>query len=353
MKRRTLLRTMALGTLAAPFTAPLAAASSTQSNTSSGTNPGASGASASMSSAPPTQHATPKALDHQDIQTGIEAFAQLAPDTAVNLIIQDPTSQHVFSHQADKQLFVGSAVKTFILAQFLKEVETGQLSEETQFSIGPDTWSPGSLVFQHLQGTTTGRSVLEAMIQHSDNTATDIAINAVGAEKVRALIHEAGLTKTQIPDSTRKLFSYLAGAPSGTDIGWQGMQDLEKDIYPGEVRHAVNLEQSMLSTAREMSRWYEHVLSGKVFSKTETLAEFKRVSFNTKMVPADTLAYGKGGSIDWEGFHCFCLAGQMLQHERTTSFCFIINWEGPNEDVPQVFERFLEKGSQVLARIDG
>ena len=105
----------------------------------------------------------------------------------------------------------------------------------------------------------------------------------------------------------------------------------------------------MLSTAHEMSHWYEQVLSGKFFTQEQTLAEFKRISFNTNMVPIDTLAYGKGGSIDWEGFHCFCLAAQMLNHEARTSFCFIINWEGPLQEVPLVFEKFLAQGAKVLA----
>ena len=58
------------------------------------------------------------------------------------------------------------------------------------------------------------------MIAHSDNTATDIALAKVGPAKVRALIAEAGLTATQIPDSTRRLFSYIAGAPEGRT--WAG-----------------------------------------------------------------------------------------------------------------------------------
>ncbi len=30
------------------------------------------------------------------------------------------------------------------------------------------------------------------------------------------------------------------------------------------------------------------------------------------VVPPDTPAYMKGGSIDWNGFHCMALAGQMI-----------------------------------------
>lgn len=325
MKRRTILRSMALGAIATPFSLALTAT--------------------------PATRAFAQGSEQAKIQAGIEEFAQLAPDTAVSLVVEDKAGRQLYAHQADKPLFIGSSMKTFVLAQFLREVEAGRLSEDAQFGVGPEVWSIASPVFQHLEGTTTGRSILEAMIQHSDNTATDVAMQAAGVDKIRQLIKEAGLTHTSIPDSTRKFFSYLAGADNGTDIGWNGILDLYKDIFPGKPRHAVNPEQSMLSTAHEMCHWYEQVLTGKFFAQADTLAEFKRISLNTRMVPADTLAYAKGGSIDWEGFHCFCLAGQMLQHERRTTFCFIINWEGPDEEVTQVFDRYYASGAKVLAQI--
>ena len=50
---------------------------------------------------------------------------------------------------------------------------------------------------------------------------------------------------------------------------------------------------------------------GAFFEKPATLVEFKRIQAMAnalvRVVPPDTIAYGKGGSIDWEGFHCFCL----------------------------------------------
>ena len=225
---------------------------------------------------------------------------------------------------ADKPLFVGSAVKTFMLGQYLKEVEAGRLSESTQLDVGPAIWSPGSPVFMHLQGTTAATSLLEAMIAHSDNTATDATLKAVGPDRVRQLIASLGYAHTRIPDSTRMLFSYLAGAPEGTDLGWDGMQKMATGSMPGKPRDPMNERQTMQSTATEMSGWYEHVLAGKLFRKPETLQEFKRISAMANampmIVPEDTPAYGKGGSIDWEDFHCFSVAGQMVQPGRRSSF---------------------------------
>jgi beta-lactamase class A len=42
------------------------------------------------------------------------------------------------------------------------------------------------------------------------------------------------------------------------------------------------------------------------------------------VVPQDTPAYLKGGSIDWSGFHCLAVAGQMIV--AAVTFCLTLNW---------------------------
>ncbi len=69
--------------------------------------------------------------------------------------------------------------------------------------------------------------------------------------------------------------------------------------------------------------------------------EFKRIQAMADslalVVPPDTPAYGKGGSIDWGDFHCFSLPGQMIVRQVPVTFCFTINWTGPAESVGSVF----------------
>ena len=87
-----------------------------------------------------------------------------------------------------------------MLGQDLRDVEATQLSEDEQVPIDDAARMIGSPVFLDLAGTTTARSILEAMITHSDNTATDIATMKVGADRVRALIVQAGLPSIRIPE---------------------------------------------------------------------------------------------------------------------------------------------------------
>jgi beta-lactamase class A len=93
-----------------------------------------------------------------------------------------------------------------------------------------------------------------------------------------------------------------------------------------------------------MVHWYRQALRGIFFKKPGTLVEFKRIQAMAEalvhVVPTDTVAYGKGGSIDWQGFHCFCLPGQMIVGKVPVTFCFTINWTGPADGVGAIFQSY-------------
>jgi beta-lactamase class A len=288
------------------------------------------------------------------VQAAVDRFSGLSGSASCLVVggYQEPRWQAAYNSGA--HLFIASAFKTFVLAQFLREVEAGRLSEDAQETIDDAVRTQGSAVFLNLTGTTTARSVLEAMITHSDNTAADIALAAAGPDRVRALIAEAGLTKTQIPDSTRRLVSYLIGAPEGVDIGWQGEQAFDKGKKFGEPRPAINDVETMASTAEEMVRWYQKALAGTFFKKPQTLVEFKRIQAMADavvtVVPPNTVAYAKGGSIDLNGFHARCLAGQMVAGSVPVTFCMTINWNGPDDAVGATFGAFVEVAIDVLQK---
>jgi len=78
-----------------------------------------------------------------------------------------------------------------------------------------------SPVFGGVSGKTTALIALEAMMMHSDNTATDLIMAYVTPLAVREFIAEIDLTNTLIPDSISVMFSYLLGAKNGEDWGWE------------------------------------------------------------------------------------------------------------------------------------
>jgi beta-lactamase class A len=238
------------------------------------------------------------------------------------------------AHQPDLFLFTASAYKTFVLGQYLRDVEAGQLSEDEQLAIDDGVRTLGSPVFLNLAGTTQARSVLEAMITRSDNIATDIATGKVGADRVRALIAQAGLRSIRIPDTTRLFLSYIFGAPAGVDLGWPGIEN-----PPGPPRPPLNDVITLAGNARDFVSWYEQALRGTFFANRATLTEFKRIQAMSvqiaQAVPPDTPAYAKGGELPWPGLSTKSFAGQIVvggDGRTPVTFCFIVNWKPPSDD---------------------
>jgi beta-lactamase class A len=69
-------------------------------------------------------------------------------------------------------------------------------------------------------------------------------------------------------------------------------------------------------------------------------------------VPDDVVGYGKGGSIDWEGFHALCLAGQMRTRDVPVSFCFTLNWSGGGSDSMTRVGEFGTAVAAVLSQVN-
>ncbi len=273
----------------------------------------------------------------------------------------DIGNHQVVSDAAGTQFFVASAIKTFILAQYLRDVESGLLSEDAQLPVNDTVRASGSPVFEHLTGTTPARSILEAMITHSDNTATDIALLHVGPDRVRSFIAAQDLRATLIPDSTRRFFSYNAGAPLGVDIGWAGVKAvLDAGRSPWTPRPALNGQVTLAGSADDFVSYYKRALAGRLFAKPATLAEFKRINLANAFFPDDTVGYGKGGSGDWFNnfpdigdFHALSYAGQMVVNATPVTFCFVVNWmsvdpKSTSEDLVPAFTDVIKGSMEAI-----
>jgi beta-lactamase class A len=258
------------------------------------------------------------------------------------------------------QLFVGSAIKTFILAESLVQADTPDVVKTLtarQLPLNASVWSVDSATFNppNLIGTVSQRTALEAMILHSDNTATDMSIKHAGPNNVRSFVQAAGLHKTMIPESTRSFFGYLLGAPDYKTFTWA---ELEAAANASFANPPLNNVETLASSADDFVSFYSRALQGAFFKNPQTLNEFRRIlSLGDAIwlvpLPLGASAFCKGGSIDVPGFHCLCVPGGMFVNQRWVYFALIINWKAEAETDPATVTAFTSAASQAMSLVVG
>ena len=259
---------------------------------------------------------------------------------------------------AGTRMFVGSAIKTFILGKALRKADGPDVVRtisQTQLTLDARVWSVDSQTFNppNLIGMVSQRTALEAMILHSDNTATDMSIKHVGPDAVRAFIASAGLRQTAVPQSTRSFFGYLLGVKDYETFTWT---QLEAAASAPIVNPPLNDVQTLASTADDFVSYYSRALQGAFFTHSETLSEFRRIlSLGDAIwlvpLPLGVSAFVKGGSIDVPGFHCVCVPGGMFFDQRWVYFALILNWEDKAETDPKTVAAFAGAASRALTLI--
>jgi beta-lactamase class A len=255
-----------------------------------------------------------------------------------------------------KRLFVGSVIKSFILCQVLRKLESsggvGRLSS-TQLALDASVWSPYSPTLNppNLIGMVSERTALEAMIMHSDNTGTDMSILQAGVENVRNFIASIGLTQTQVPLSTRSFFGYLYGAPNYKTITWSELEGFINSKAP-IVNQTLNNTITLASSANDLVSYYSRALVGDFFLNDKTTAEFQRIlslaGAVRLFVPLGATGFGKGGSIDYPGDHAVSYAGGMFFSKRWVFSAFTIKWDAPAEDDPATVKAWIDAVAAAL-----
>ncbi len=276
------------------------------------------------------------------------SFKIVAPATRRNPRLQ-------ISSRSGERLFIGSAFKTFVLAEALRQADAPDVVQkitQQELALDASVWSPDSATFNppNLSGTVTERTALEAMILHSDNTGTDMSMKLVGVDKVRAFIASAGLTNTLIPESTRAFVGYLLGAPDYLTFTWDEYVAAVNDPI---VNPPLNTTQTLASSADDLVSYYQRALQGEFFENDQTLNEYRAILSIGDIIwllptPLGASAFAKGGSVDVPGFHAVCGAGGMTFDDTWVYFCFTINWNAAAETDPATVGAWAAAASRAL-----
>jgi beta-lactamase class A len=290
----------------------------------------------------------------------LAVFKGLPGDAAIKIHAPAVNGKPEFlvESNASKPMFVGSAIKTFILCEALRQADSPtvvQTLKAKQLSLDASVWSVDSATFNppNLIGKVSQRTALEAMILHSDNTGTDMSIKDVGPDKVREFIASIGLKNTMIPDSTRSLFGYLLSAKDPNAFSWE---DLGAAANSPMVNSPMNKVETMASTADDFVSYYSRALQGEFFKNKQTLNEFRRILAGSDAIwllplPLGVSAFVKGGSIDVAGFHAVCAPGGMLFDDRWVYFFLAINWYAKAATDVETASAFAAAGSRALTLV--
>jgi beta-lactamase class A len=145
----------------------------------------------------------------------------------VGVYVRDLDTGAVVSHRGEERWYLASMVKVPVAMAVLRAVERGDFTLGTTLRLRAADYVDGA-------GPTNARPVgaalsvrylIEQMIVHSDNTASDMLIDLVGVHAVNALVHELvplGLERiTTLADVRRHAYGYLtpeAAHLSGPDF---------------------------------------------------------------------------------------------------------------------------------------
>ncbi|HTF70285.1 MAG TPA: serine hydrolase [Edaphobacter sp.] len=255
-----------------------------------------------------------------------------------------------------RRVFVASTDKAFVLCERLRQLDSPAIEKEItehELALNESIWSPGSTIFNppDLSGLVSERTAMEAMILHSDNTATDMVLKEAGAEKVRNFITSIGLKSTMIPDSTRAFAGYLVGAPNYKTITWEELTS----VPAGPLAHPfLNDVETLASSPDDLVSFFSRALQGDFFSHPETLHQFRRIlslGDITYLVqfPLGASVFGKAGYADIPGSHARSIAGAVYFPHRWVYFSMVLNWDASQGDDPQTVTAFFGAISKSMA----
>jgi beta-lactamase class A len=205
---------------------------------------------------------------HKRLLPMVEGFPGVA-----GLYLKDLTTGQEIAIHADDEFPTASSIKIHILTRLLQRAERGEVDLNQKIRLTPEQITPGSGVLTYLDGEVE-LSLLDIailMIIVSDNTATNICIDAAGMEATNTLVRELGLSHTTL---RRK------------------MQD----------RAAIARGDENTSTPREMVQMLEHLHAGRpsswVAERCLAILKKPKRGYFTRALPPELPIASKPGGME-------------------------------------------------------
>ncbi|HZT29055.1 MAG TPA: serine hydrolase [Bryobacteraceae bacterium] len=158
-------------------------------------------------------------------------------DGALGMAAIDLTSGRAFAWHGDTAFPTASMIKIPILVRMFQEERAGRFHFTDRITLNPREAVGGSgrLQFQLKNGpvTLTVRELIAAMIEHSDNTATNKCIDMVGMDGVNQMLDRMGFPQTRL---RRKMMDSAAAQRGDENVSTPvEMARLVEQIYRGKA----------------------------------------------------------------------------------------------------------------------
>lgn len=213
-----------------------------------------------------------------DLQERIEARLSSLSATSSIYAKHLPTGREI-AVRADQPMNTLSVIKIPVMVQAFRDDASGRLDLDDRYTVEPEDMRRGSGLIQTFAPglNPTLRGLVTQMIITSDNTATDMVIEAVGLERVNTLLESEGYVDTRLKATTGDLFRavWVLADPANAS-----MSDLDvfQRGFPGDAEAAARsfaFEGDSTAwlgrtTAREMGRLLEQILGSDLTEEEAT-----------------------------------------------------------------------------------
>jgi beta-lactamase class A len=152
----------------------------------------------------------------QHLETNLHRLIVDFPGIA-GVAVKDLTSALTLAINADEIFPTASTIKIHVLTQLLVRAEAGEIDLQQRLAIQPESHVLGSGVLAYMNGPVelTLRDIAILMIIASDNTATNLCIDAAGLDATNELLRRLGLTATKLQ---RKMMDHIAAVREQENI---------------------------------------------------------------------------------------------------------------------------------------
>lgn len=181
----------------------------------------------------------------------------------IGVMAKNLTSNEVLSYKANEKFPTASAIKVPIMVEYLYQVAEGKIRKPQRVVLADSNKWGGSGLYQYFFGTSEQQLIdaVMMMITISDNTATNLVIDALGKshqEKISAVndrMRTLGLTNTRLMN---KLMSWSTKTDSPESIRYgvgvstpEDMVLLLEKMYRGELVDSLTCQRMIEILARQ------------------------------------------------------------------------------------------------------